>query len=374
MYEYINDHIVNCIRGRKVGIFGTGQKAYIAESILETLGIKEYVYFDNDRKKQNFQNNIMNPVQISREYFIFISTIHFESIKIQLNSLGLNEMDDYIWALDLDYYDAMLRYQNERKVPDLTFADLQDLENLLNRYIEVREIDWFSEKEFQSFENKLGFEKIYNKSRNQRYRRKIMEYYCVTKLLNLENWNRKDIYVDIGAADSPFAKWLRENKEMNAFAVDLSEGVYHELPYYIKEDATNMHFQNSEVAGISMQSAFEMFAGSADIRFVKEASRVLKKGGRVVIAPLYLHKYYLSTVSPNYYQRGMADEKSMECIRTDCRGNLSFARFYNVDALNERILKPAAEYGLTALIYALPQNLVEKDQFVYLKFILVLEK
>lgn len=70
----------------------------------------------------------------------------------------------------------------------------------------------------------------------------------------------------------------------------------------------------------------------------------------------------------------MADEKSMECIRTDCRGNLSFARFYNVDALNERILKPAAEYGLTALIYALPQNLVEKDQFVYLKFILVLEK
>lgn len=211
MYEYINDHIVNCIRGRNVGIFGTGQKAYIAESILETLGIKEYVYFDNDRKKQNFQNNIMNPVQISREYFIFISTIHFESIKIQLNSLGLNEMDDYIWALDLDYYDAMLRYQNERKVPDLTFADLQDLENLLNRYIEVREIDWFSEKEFQSFENKLGFEKIYNKSRNQRYRRKIMEYYCVTKLLNLENWNRKDIYVDIGAADSPFAKWLREN-------------------------------------------------------------------------------------------------------------------------------------------------------------------
>lgn len=123
-----------------------------------------------------------------------------------------------------------------------------------------------------------------------------------------------------------------------------------------------------------MQSSFEMFAGDADIKFIKEGARVLEKGGKIVILPLYLHNQYLSTVSPNYYGSGVADEYSKECVRTDCRGNIPFARFYDLKAFDERVLKTARQYGLTPLIYVLPQDLVEKDGFVYLKFILSLEK
>ena len=44
-----------------------------------------------------------------------------------------------------------------------------------------------------------------------------------------------DTYIDVGAAESPFAKYLRENKGINAYALDLKAGRYSELPYYIQE-------------------------------------------------------------------------------------------------------------------------------------------
>lgn len=374
MNDYIKDHIKNHINGRIIGLFGIGKQVYVAEKLLREIGISKYVYFDNDIKKQNVKYNILNPSNINTDYFIIVSTVHFHSIKKQLDALGLKEMTDYIWALDLDFYDAMLQYKNSPSVPDLILNDLLDLEIELKKYVDVRTVDWFSETEFQNFEKNLGFQTIYNKAENKRYRRKIMEYYCVNKLLKLDEWDEKDIYIDVGAASSPFAKYLRENKGIKSFAVDISDGLYSEIPYYIKEDATDMHFPDDSVTGISMQSAFEMFAGSADIDFIREAARILKKGGKVVIAPLYLHKKYLSTMSPNYYCMGIADVGSLKCIRTDCRGAIPFARFYSIESLNERILKFSRKCGLTPLVYTLPQELVEKDQFVYLKFILVLEK
>ena len=79
-------------------------------------------------------------------------------------------------------------------------------------------------------------------------------------------------------------------------------------------------------------------------------------------------------MSPNYYHVGGADKDSLECIRLDCRGNVPLGRFYSIAALNERVLKNAKLCGLFPRIYSLAQNLVEKDGFVYLKFILCLEK
>lgn len=374
--KHIIGHIKEKVRGgdKTVGIFGTGAKASEAKALLGELGISEFVSFDNDERKWNDENRVLNPALINKEYFILISTVWFEPIKKQLEGMGFREMEDYIWALDLEYYDALLRYQNEPYVPEILLDDLQKIEKELKKVAQVKRVDWFDETEFLKFEETLELQEAYNKAENKRYRRKMMEYYCVHKLLNFQTWKETDVYVDVGAAGSPFAKRLREMWGIEACSVDLNVGKYSELPYYFTEDATAMHFAEDKVKGISMQSAYEMFAGDADIRFVREAARVLQEGGKVVISPLYMHKQHLSMVSPNYYHTGMADDGSLECIRTDCRGNIPIARFYSVAALRERVLRPAAEHGLSVVIYALPQELVEKDQFVYLKFILCLEK
>lgn len=375
MNNHIKDYVKNALKERKAGIFGTGNNACIAKSFLEEIEINEYVFFDNNVEKIERGKNILSPSTITKNYFILISTIYFQEIKKQLEELGLKEIEDFIWILDLKFYDALLCFKGAPQVPDITFSDLDMIEKELMPYVEIKKADWFEEADFEEYEEKLGFQVVYKKHDNKRYRRKIMEYYCTEKLLKFDTWvSRGGIYLDVGAAGSPFAKYLRENKSIEAYALDLNEGSYSELDYYIREDATNMHFQNNEVRGISMQSSFEMFAGDADIEFIKEGARVLEKGGKIIILPLYLHKKHLSTVSPNYYHLGLADEHSTECIRTDCRGSIPFARFYDVKAFNERVLKTAKQYGLTPLVYSLPQELVEKEGFVYLKFILSLEK
>lgn len=378
MYFYIKKYIKNLALKKRIGIFGTGDKSVIAEKFLKEIGINEFVYFDNNQQKTQYKiwksKPILSPSQIKEDYFVIISTVFFGEVEQQLKLLGLKELENFIDIFDIEYYDSLLKYKDAPKVPDIEYSDLQILENDLKKYIDIETIDWFDENEFQKYENELNFQMIYNKESNRRYRRKIMEYFFVDRILEFSKWNKQDIYIDVGAAGSPFVKYLRENKYISAYALDLNKGMYDELFYYVQEDATKMHFKNNEVKAISMQSSFEMFIGSADIDFIVEAARVLRKRGRIIISPLYLHKQYLSTVSPDYYHAGYADEGSLECIRTDCRGNIPLGRFYNIEALNKRVLETAKKCGLFPKIYSLPQRLVEKDGFVYLKFILSLEK
>ncbi len=378
MMDFIKEYICSQAATKRIGIFGTGTMSEIAEKFLLELSINEYVFFDNDVKKQEIGHMhnmpILSPIEIKKNDFILISTVQFKEIEKQLKAIGLQEWNNYIWALEMDYYDMALRYNKAPKVPEISFRDLDDIERELSGYVDVVKVDWFDEKEFGSYESAIGFQKIYDKRNNKRYRRKIMEYFIVEKLFNFDEWSGDSVYVDIGAAGSPFAKYLREKRRIEAYALDLNKGIYDELPYYIQGDAANMPWTDNEVLGISMQSAFEMFVGKADEVFIKEAARVLKYGGKVIISPLYMHKQYLSTVSPNYYHTGTADEDSLECIRNDCRGYIPLGRFYNAKALDRRVLKNARRYGLKPTIYSLPQELVEKDEFVYLKFILQLEK
>lgn len=376
MNKYVKKYIHKIANDRKIGIFGAGKKSYVAEELLRTIGIYEYVFFDNNQIAYLGEHNksILNVNQITKDYFILISTVYFTEIKKQLDDLGMKEVEDYIWALDLEFYDALIHFKDAPRVPNISMADLAELELEIAKYVEVKVIDWFDEKDFLQYENNLGFQIVYDRMNNARYRRKIMEYYFVDKLAGFEQWDKDDIYIDVGAAGSPFVKYLREKKRIKAFGLDLNKGKFSELPYYLQEDATNMHFLNNEISLISLQSSYETFMKNADIDFIWEAARVLKKGGKVIICPLYLHKQYLSTVSPNYYCTGNADKDSLECIRVDCRGSLPLGRFYDVNAFYMRVLKNVKQCGLVPTVYSLPQELVEKDEFVYLKFILELKK
>lgn len=377
MNEYIKQYILEKAKVCKIGIWGTGKCAYIAQSVLHEINIDNYVYIDNDISKQGsvfHDKQVVSPLVIDKDWFILISNQFFREISLQLESKEMHELKHYIWAFELDYYDGLIHYQNAPMVPDITFNDLDQIEEMLSKCTSVKKIDWFNEEKFTQFEQSINFSQEYLKGVNKRYRRKIMEYFIVNELLNFDNWNSQDIYIDIGAASSPFAIYLREKLGLKAFALDLEQGIYKDKEYYLQEDATHMHFEDNSVKAMSIQSAFEMFVGTADINFINEAARVLKPGGKVIILPLYMHKKFLSTVSPNFYHKGFADVGALECIRTDCRGGVPLGRFYSVNKLNERVITQAEKSGLSTKVLTLPNEFVEKDGLIYFKFILVLQK
>lgn len=370
---------------RKIVIWGTGGLSSVAEDILKQLKILDYTYIDSCYEKQIklYKGKEVNaPEIITKNYFILISTAYFPEISAKLHTEGYRELEDYVSVLEPDYYEALLKNESAPRVPEITMNILNSLEHDLRENVTCENIDWFDEKEFAGYERDLGFDETYKANYHliweekpySRYRRKIMEYYFVDKLLDFDQWNKDDIYLDLGAQTSPFAKYLREKRDIKAYGIDLEKSIYADLGYYLQEDATNMHFSDESVSGMSIQSAYECFIGDADTRLIKEAARILKPKGKLIIIPLYMHEKYLSTLSPTYYGKGTADEGSFECIRTDCRGGLAIGRFYDIAALKERVLDVAVEQGLKSKIFILPNEIVENDAFVYLKFVLMLEK
>ena len=123
---------------------------------------------------------------------------------------------------------------------------------------------------------------------------KLLEHWISSELLGLHEFGPADIYVDVAAASSPWARILRDRLGINAFAIDLGPipDEYSGCECYRQEDATRTSFQNGSVRGISLHCAYEMFMKDDDIRLIAEISRILRPGGRAVILPIYMHTHY----------------------------------------------------------------------------------
>jgi hypothetical protein len=94
------------------------------------------------------------------------------------------------------------------------------------------------------------------------FREKALEHYLAASLLDL---SPDDLLIDIAAGISPAAD------------------IYHRM---------------------ALHCSFEHFEGDADIRFLQEARRVLRSGGRVCILPLYLSTEYQNLTDPVVLPKG----------------------------------------------------------------------
>ncbi|MFD1736787.1 methyltransferase domain-containing protein [Bacillus salitolerans] len=89
------------------------------------------------------------------------------------------------------------------------------------------------------------------------------------------------------AASVTFGHYYLEVK-INAFAIDLNiPEEYQKFEYYIQMDATETSFNEDTFSGISLQYSYEMFLFEDDRNLIREAARILKKGGKLVISPVY---------------------------------------------------------------------------------------
>lgn len=161
---------------------------------------------------------------------------------------------------------------------------------------------------------------------------KCLEHYVAYSLLSLR---RGDTYLDVGAKNSPWASLLRQ-RGIQAFRLDTAYSPgRHGID--IGADACATMLPPNFADGISLQCAYNCFAGTADIRFLSEAFRVLKPHGKCVITPLCLDKAYYCTRSPYCDLTGFESDPGALCVwRTD-EYRLPFTRTYSPKAFHDRV-------------------------------------
>jgi len=191
-------------------------------------------------------------------------------------------------------------------------------------------------------------------------RQKLLEYYLSLTLLDL---GPDDVYMDVAAQDCPFAFFVHETIGCRVFRQDL---------YYLKPgihetdiggDAGEIPLRDESVSKMSLHNSFEHFESDADTRFILEAQRLLRPGGKILIVPLYISSHYHEE-----RDAGWIDEKGKKHLWGK---GAQFARTYDPTSLKTRVLDPAR--SLTPTLYEL-LNASELGPDCHLRFFLMLEK
>lgn len=226
--------------------------------------------------------------------------------------------------------------------------------------------------EFESFVQYSGFPSEYHGGlQGGVYYEKLLEHFVASKLLQLGD-AKSSPYIDVAACDSPWAKLLRD-RGCEAYAIDLAKpSEYSCLTYYRQEDATRTAFADESIATASLQCAYEMFVGNHDTELLREFARILKPGGRVVIAPLYMHTHPCYYQTQEHFGRPFGDAGAQAFVRRDAWG-VPASRKYSPETLKSRVLDPARRFGLGTAVHVL-RNKREIADGIYLHFLLVLTK
>jgi len=220
--------------------------------------------------------------------------------------------------------------------------------------------------DFQGWLKKTNFPKKYVNSYLDVFVEKALEHYVGAKLLELQG---EDILIDVAAANSPWFEIAQRMYGCTAYALDLtfSPGINGKK---IGGDATAMPLPDGFVTKMALHCAYEMLEGDADIRLLPEAERVLAKGGKMVILPLYMHNFYFVDSSPFTDRRGLDYQRAIRVWRDDGH-RVRYSRKYSVEAFLRRVVNNL-KYSALKIYYI--ENEKEVSQECYLKFALVLQK
>lgn len=211
-------------------------------------------------------------------------------------------------------------------------------------YCKIRILNVTTEVVSQWLE-KGGLNKFIGKSLHK----KGLEFFFSAQILNIES---DDILLDAAGGRSKYLKAVRENTGLqNLYLTDhIFEGV-RQLDNGIKivgGDISSIHLKNNSINKIACHHAFEHFQAEKDVKFIKESYRLLKVGGVLVIIPLFLTDYYIECwnieTSEHFDENSFVIiDKTASIPGADDDGH--FARFYDMDALKNRIIRPAEKLG-----------------------------
>ncbi|WP_019616972.1 hypothetical protein [Psychromonas ossibalaenae] len=277
----------------------------------------------------------------------------------------------FVRGITLLFY--RIKHRNSTQYIDPLQAELLQIESEFNELGITVEDYYVDIEKYKKFQSDFPFPDNYHGGKKSGiWDEKILEHYVAYDLLNLDDYQESDIYLDIAACNSPWGNILSDAK-INSYAIDLEKSkCYSALPNYRVMDATKTDFQCNSVRGASLQCAYEMFVDTADVKLIGELSRVLQKGGKAVISPLYMHTHACHYTSPNFYKKGYGDRDSKEYIHWNA-GEVPSSRKYSALKLRDRVLRVIAEENMNYRLYAV-RNKLDVGESIYLHFILEIIK
>jgi SAM-dependent methyltransferase len=159
--------------------------------------------------------------------------------------------------------------------------------------------------------------------------------------------------IDIANAGSPFPEIAHSTYGCDVWSNDLIfPGGIHRNGWHTKigGDACHLPIDDNFFDLAVLHCALEMFEGDSDRDLMREAERILKPGGILVITPLYMNETYHIFRDPKTGRNPLPkiDDGAELVYREDFHG-VGFARFYNVDAFLKRIVGEATKLGFEDL-------------------------
>ena len=224
--------------------------------------------------------------------------------------------------------------------------------------------------DYKDYINKAEYPKFpdyYKGGKAYKFKEKSLEHYLAAKLLNL---SEEDIYIDVASRISPTPEIYHKIFGCRTYRQDLifQEGIQGNT---IGGDASHMLVEEGFATKMALHCSFEHFEGNSDIGFIKEASRVLKKGGKLCILPLYLFNKYAIQTDPAALPKGGITFESDATLYCAKGWRYRHGRFYDIQHLVNRIRNNLINLKLT--IYVI-ENEKDVDPTCHIKFISLYEK
>ncbi len=219
--------------------------------------------------------------------------------------------------------------------------------------------------DFTQWLHEVNFPEEYSKAYGGVFTEKVLEHYLSSKLLDL---NETDVFVDVAAASSPWYDLAEKRYNCKSFAVDLHLPPDKNDPRLIECDATSMPFDDESISKIALHCAYEMLENDADINLIKEANRVLRPGGKMVIIPLYMAHFYHIHSSPKVNRKGIEYGKAKRVWRDD-KYPVRFSRYYSVEAFKERVGNYTDKLNLQIFYFTNEKEMkMRPEERLYVKF------
>jgi len=179
-----------------------------------------------------------------------------------------------------------------------------------------------------------------------------------------------EVLVDIACMDSPFSEIAAEMYGLATYRQDMMypEGVHGRT---IGGDAASMPVPDGFADHLVMHCSFEHFEGDSDIRFIREASRVLRPGGRLCILPLYTSKKYAIQTHPRGLRARRVEFEEGDTVYVSDAWGPPHQRYCDAEAFSSRIVAELGDLELT--IYRIT-NLEQLQSGCYLRFAALFRK
>jgi SAM-dependent methyltransferase len=272
----------------------------------------------------------------------------------------------FLW----NYYYSQLRdpkiIRDEINDEPLNYNELKEELQAKGVNVSIYNIDV---ADYQNYVQKASYEQFseyYFGGTGKNFKEKSLEHYLAAKFLNLST---SDVYIDIASAQSPASIIYSKLYGCKVYQQDLEfpPGIHGNM---IGGDASNMPVENGFATKLGLHCSFEHFEHDSDIKFMAEASRILKKGGKMCILPLYIYNRYIIRTNPVVIPKNYIFESdvTLYCSKDWTKRHY---RHYDVAHFIERIYKNSNDFKVNLFMIS---NQKEVDQSCYIKFAAVFEK